>query len=304
MVRWRMPLETTLSRKIGLKYPIVCAPMFLLSNKEMIVAAAEAGVLGTMPTLNSRTIDDLRADLEWIRARTDRPFGLNLTIGLTQAERREADMALIEEFEVPVLITSYGNPTDYVQRAHRRGITVFHDVINLRHAKKAEAAGADAIIGVASGAGGHAGRISPFVLYPYLRENLSVPVIAAGCITTGQQVAASLALGAELVYMGTRFIACAESGAQPAYKDLVVSAVPEDIVYTDKVSGTHANFFKQTVPGHEDYDPSLGGADSGKRWKSIWSAGQGSALVHDVKPVAAIVEDLVREYHDAVARLA
>ena len=298
-----MPLQTPLSRKLGLKYPFVVAPMFILSNKEMIVAAAEAGVLGTMPTLNARTPEALRADLEWIRARTDKPFGLNLTIGLTEESRREIDMQLVEEFEVPILITSYGNPTAYVRRAKKSGIHVFHDVINLQHAKKAESAGVDAIIGVAAGAGGHAGRISPYTLFPYLKAQLSVPIIAAGCISTGEQVAASLALGAELVYMGTRFIASTECQAEQSYKQMVVDAVPDDIVYTDQVSGTHANFFKQTVPSHPDFDPSLAG-DESKRWKSIWSAGQGSALVHEIKPVGAIVEDLVREYHDTVARLA
>ncbi|MBT6176904.1 MAG: nitronate monooxygenase [Deltaproteobacteria bacterium] len=297
-----MPLETALSKKLGLKYPIVCAPMFIISNKEMIVAAAEAGILGTMPTLNGRTPEDLRADVEWIRQRTDKPFGLNLTIGLTEPERRESDMQLIEEFEVPVLITSYGNPTEYVKRAAKAGSIVFHDVVNLQHAKKAAAAGVDAIIGVSSGAGGHAGGISPYALIPYLRDNLDVPVIAAGCISTGQQVAASLALGAELAYMGTRFIASKECQAEDAYKQMVVDAVPEDIVYTDEVSGTPANFFKKTVPSHKDFEPGIAG-DTGKRWKSIWSAGQGSALIHEVKPVAEIVEDLVREYHDTVARL-
>jgi len=156
---------------------------------------------------------------------------------------------------------------------------------------------------VAAGAGGHAGRISPYTLFPYLRANLSVPIIAAGCISTGEQVAASLALGAELVYMGTRFIASTECQAEQSYKQMVVDAVPDDIVYTDQVSGTHANFFKQTVPNHPDFDPSLAG-EEGKRWKSIWSAGQGSALVREIKPVGAIVEDLVREYHDTIARLA
>lgn len=297
-----MPLETPLSKKLGLKYPFVLAPMFIISNKEMIVAAAEAGVLGTMPTLNGRTPEALRADLEWIRARTDKPFGLNMTIGLTDPKRREADMRLIEEFEVPVLITSYGDPTEYIKRAHAHGTTVFHDVINLRHAKKAEAAGADAIIGVASGAGGHAGRISPYVLLPYLKANLKAPIIAAGCISTGQQVAASLALGAELVYMGTRFIASTECGAPDAYKAMIVDAKPDDVIYTDSVSGTHANFLKKTVPGHPDYDASLGG-DPDKKWKSIWSAGQGSTQVDAIKPVGEIVEDLVREYHDTVARL-
>ena len=297
-----MPLDTDLSRRLGLAYPIVSAPMFLVSNKEMIVAAAEAGILGTMPTLNARTPEKLKADLEWIRAKTDRPFGLNLTIGLTDPERREADMALIEEFKVPVLITSYGNPTAYVQRAHAHGTTVFHDVINLRHAKKAEQAGVDAIIGVAAGAGGHAGRISPFVLVPYLAEHLSVPVIAAGCISTGAQIASARALGASLVYMGTRFIASAECGAEANYKQLVVDSSAEDVVYTDEISGTHANFLKRTVPSHPDYDASLA-AEPGKRWKSVWSAGQGVAQVGAIKPMGEIVEDLVREYHDALAAL-
>ena len=297
-----MGLSTELSERLGLKYPIVVAPMFLISNKEMIVAAAEAGVLGTMPTLNARTAEALRADLEWIRARTDRPFGLNLTIGLTDPERREIDMALVEEFEVPVLITSYGNPTEYVRRAHARGITVFHDVINLRHAQKAEAAGVDAIIGVAAGAGGHAGKISPYTLYPYLRQHLTTPIIAAGCISTGEQIAASLALGAELVYMGTRFIASNESAAQPAYKEMVVNAVPEDIVYTDGVSGVHANFFKQTLPEQPDFVPGIAG-DTAKRWKSIWSAGHGSSLVEEIRPIGEIVQDLVGEYEQAVHRL-
>lgn len=277
--------------------------MFIISNKEMIVAAAEAGVLGTMPTLNARTPEKLRADLEWIRARTDRPFGLNLTIGLTDPERREQDMQLIEEFEVPVLITSYGDPTDYIQRVHKKGTIVFHDVINLRHANKAVSAGADAIIGVSAGAGGHAGATSPYVLFPYLKENLNVPIIAAGCITTGQQIAASRALGADLVYMGTRFIASEECGAEAAYKKVVLEAKPEDIVYTDGITGTNANFFARTVPGHPKFDVELVGEDEGKRWKSIWSGGQGSALINEVKPVAQIVDELVKEYHDAVAAL-
>ena len=193
-------------------------------------------------------------------------------------------MDLIEEFEVPVLITSYGNPTEYVRRAKANGTMVFHDVINLQHALKAQSAGVDAIIGVSSGAGGHAGTVSPYVLYPYLREHLEVPVIAAGCISSGEQVAASLSLGAELVYMGTRFIACSECQAEAEYKQMVVEAIPEDIVYTDEVSGTHANFFKKTVPSHPDFEPGIAG-DEGKRWKSIWSAGQGAALVDQVKPV-------------------
>lgn len=271
--------------------------MFLISNKEMIVAAAEAGILGSMPSLNARTPEAFRADLEWIRARTDRPFGINLTIGLTPKERIEQDFDLCMEFGVQVLLTSYGNPTDLVARAHEKKRHVFHDVISLHHAKKAASAGVDGIIAVSAGAGGHAGRISPYVLIPWLKEEVKLPILAAGCISEGRQVVASLALGAELCYVGTRFIASSECGASQAYKDKVVSSGPEDIVYTDAVSGIHANFIKDTVPENFAADRSPEGA---KRWKDIWSAGQGVGLIHAVKPMGQIVEDLMREAHDTL----
>lgn len=293
-----MGLSTPLSRKIGLRYPIVAAPMFILSNKEMLVACAEAGILGAMPSLNARTPEKMRADLEWIRSKTDKPFAINMTIGLTDPDRLQIDAAMCEEFEVPVWITSYGNPTEFVHRAKAVGSTVFHDVINLKHALKAQSAGVDAIIGVAAGAGGHAGKISPYALYPYLASHLDVPVIAAGCISTGKQIAASLALGAELVYMGTRFIASTECGAEQAYKQRVVDCGPEDIVYTNKVSGVHANFIADTLP-----DPGADSDGSAKRWKDIWSAGHGVAEITDIEPIERIVENLVREYHDTVASL-
>lgn len=296
-----MNFSTPLSKKLGLKYPLVSAPMFLISNKEMIVACAEAGILGSMPSLNARTPEAFAETLAWIRARTDKPFGINLTIGLTPPERLAADMAACIEYEVPVLITSYGNPTPFVQNAHQRGMLVFHDVIGLAHGQKAVAAGVDAIIAVAAGAGGHAGRISPYVLIPWLSDELKVPIIAAGCISTGKQIVASLSLGAQLCYIGTRFIASTECGAVDAYKQMVVDSDPEDLVYTDAVSGIHANFFKKTVPAGFTPDRSTDGA---KRWKDIWSAGQGVGLIHDVKPVGEIVESLMREAHDTFASLA
>ena len=149
-------ISTPLADRIGLKYPIVCAPMFIVSNKEMIVAAAEAGILGCMPSLNARTAEKLREDLAWIRQRTDKAFGINITIGLTAPERVEADMALRIEFGVPVILTSYGNPTALVKQAHEHKRLVFHDVIGLAHGRKAVAAGVDGIIAVSAGAGGHA----------------------------------------------------------------------------------------------------------------------------------------------------
>jgi nitronate monooxygenase len=281
--------------------------MFIISNKEMIVAAAEAGILGTMPSLNLRTREEFRDALAWIRQKTDKPFGINLTIKLTDPERLVHDLEACIEHRVPVIITSYGNPSQIASRAHAAGATVFHDVIHLKHAQKAQESGADAIIGVAAGAGGHAGTTSPFVLYPYLRENLRVPVIAAGCIATGRQMVASLALGAELVYMGTRFIASTECGADEAYKRRTVNGSPEEIVYTDAVSGVHANFLRDTVPGLAPADKAEKQAEvqqgGAKKWKDIWSAGQGIALAKDVKPIGQIVEDVVREYVDATAAL-
>ena len=292
---------TSLAARFGLRYPILVAPMFIISNKEMIVAAAEAGIMGSMPSLNQRTHEGFRNDLKWIRDHVgDKPFGINLTIGLTDPERLEQDISACLEFEVPLIITSYGDPTALVARAHEREMAVFHDVINLRHAKKAEAAGVDAIIGVSAGAGGHAGRISPFILYPYLRRHLSVPIIAAGGITTGEQVAASLTLGAELCYMGTRFIASTECGAPEGYKEMIVEAGPEDIEYTDAVSGIHANFLRQTIP--EEHTASRG-PDAAKKWRDIWSAGHGVGLIDEIAPIAQIVDQIAREYHDAIAAL-
>ena len=296
-----MNLTTSLSKSLGLKYPFVAAPMFLISNREMIVACAEAGILGSMPSLNARTSEQFVSDLAFIRSKTDKPFGINITIGLTPKDRIEADFAACVAAKVPVIITSYGNPTELAQRAHGHGMTVFHDVITLAHAKKAVAAGVDAIIGVAAGAGGHAGRISPFVLYPWLADELSVPIIAAGCISTGKQVVASLSLGAQLCYIGTRFIASKECGASDAYKQKIVSVGPEDIVYTDAVSGIHANFIRDTVPEGFTPDHSPSGA---KRWKDVWSAGQGVGLIHDISSIGEIVETLAKEAHDAYARLA
>ncbi|MCB9520521.1 MAG: nitronate monooxygenase [Myxococcales bacterium] len=295
-----MTFSTPLSRRIGLRYPLVAAPMFIISNKEMLLACAEAGILGTMPSLNARTAEALREDILWVQARTDRPFGINMTIGLADPERRAHDAAICEELRVPVWITSYGDPTPFVAQAHGVGALVFHDVINRKHAEKAAAAGVDAIIGVAAGAGGHAGRISPFALVPYLRDHVGVPIIAAGCISTGRQVAAALVLGAELAYMGTRFIASAECGAPDAYKHAVVDADPEDIVYTDQVSGVHANFIASTVPDGFTPDRSPSGA---KRWRDIWSAGHGVAEIHEVAPIADIVAGIVREYEEAVGSL-
>lgn len=294
-----MRIETPLSRSLGLKYPIILAPMFIVSNKEMIVAAAEAGVLGTMPCLNARTAEEFRADLAWIRQRTDRAIGINVPLKLADPERIALDLEACIEFRVDVIISSLGNPKPVVEAAHAAGLKVYNDVVGLKHAQSAVRSGVDAIIAVAAGAGGHAGDITPFTLVPWLRDALPTPIVAAGAITDGRQIAASLALGAEAVYMGTRFIASSECAASDDYKRMLIEATPEDIVYTDQVSGIRGNFLRATVPG-------LGApADrsGAKRWKDIWSAGQGVGLIREVKPVGEIVEDLVREYRDTLQGL-
>jgi nitronate monooxygenase len=302
------PILTPLARRIGLRYPIVAAPMFLLSNADLIVACAEAGILGSMPSINCRTHQQFRDTLADIRRRTDRPFAINLTIKLTEPERLEQDFAACLEFEVPVLLTSYGNPTEFARRGHSKGALIFHDVVRLDHARKAVAAGVDGIIAVGAGAGGHAGTVSPLVLVPYLKQHLQVPILAAGGIATGGQMAAALALGADLIYVGTRFIASTECAAEQRYKDLTIGGHPEDIVYTDVVSGVPANFLRQTVPPGA-LVPDRAAAQAAiaehgtKRWKDIWSAGQGIALQEEVLPVAAIVEQFVRQYREVVAGL-
>ncbi|NCG20735.1 MAG: nitronate monooxygenase [Rhodobacterales bacterium] len=292
------PFSTPLSRRLGLRYPLVAAPMFLISNKEMLVACAEAGMMGAIPSWNCRTSEGFEEMLRYVKDKTEKPFAINVTIGLTDPERLYRDVELCVEYEVPVMITSYGNPTEIVKAAHTKNITVFHDVVNLRHAKKAEAAGVDGVIGVSQGAGGHAGEINPYVLVPYLKQHLSTPIIAAGCISTGAHVAAAFSLGAELAYMGTKFIASVECGAQPEYKDMVVNATHRDIVYTNQVSGVNANFLKDTIPA--ETSPLR---EDAKRWKDIWSAGQGVSLIDDVPTIEQIVDQVAKEFHDTVGML-
>jgi nitronate monooxygenase len=279
-------IETPLSRSLGARYPILVAPMFLVSNVDMVVAAGEAGAVGCFPSLNFRTTDELRAALSEIRRRTDAPFGVNIII---KGPRVVEDLQACLAARVPLLITSLGDPTMVVHAAREVGAKVFCDVINLRHARKAEAAGADAVIAVSAGAGGHAGKISPLVLVPWLRSELKIPVVAAGGIATGAGVAAVLALGAEMAYIGTRFIASTESPADEEHKQMILRATPEDVEYTAEVTGTPGSFLTESLRGFRE----RGG---GAAWKSVYSAGQNSGLIHDVRPVGDIVRELVSGY--------
>ncbi|MEB3328858.1 MAG: nitronate monooxygenase [Candidatus Sericytochromatia bacterium] len=280
---------------LDIRHPIIAAPMFLVSNPGMVVAVGEAGGLGTMPALNARTTEALREAIRAVRARTGAPFGVNLIL-LGNPRLRE-DLAVCLEERVPLLITSLGDPTEIVAAAHSAGLRVFCDVVNVRHAQKARAAGADALIAVGHGAGGHAGTVSPLVLVPWLRRETGLPVVAAGGLADGAGLAAALALGAGAGYFGTRFIASSEAPVGTGFKQAICAAGPEDVVYTPEVTGHPANFLKDSLArwreaGHE------GGSDL-KKWRDVWSAGQSVGLIDAIKPCGAIVADLVAEYEAA-----
>ncbi len=287
-------IETPITRMLGIRYPIIAAPMFLVSNVDLIVAVAEAGAIATFPSLNYRPVEAFREALREIRRRTTKPFGVNLVMKLTP--RFEDDLRICLDEGVPFLITSLGNPTQVIKDAHTNSTKVFCDVINLKHGLKVRDAGADAVIAVSTGAGGHAGEITPTVLVPYLKEKLGLPIISAGGIATGAGVASALALGADAAYLGTRFIASIEANADPGYKQMCVDSEPEDIEYTAEVSGTNGNFFRQSLAKYR-------AGETESAWKNVWSAGQNVGLIDTVKPAAEIVSDLVREYEAAVARL-
>jgi nitronate monooxygenase len=284
--------QTTVTQMLGIRYPIIAAPMFLVSNPDMLVAVGEAGGLGAMPSLNARTTDGFREAVREIKRRTNAPFGVNLI--LLGNDRLQADLQVCLEEKVPLIITSLGNPTELIQLAHGHGTRVFCDVIGLKHAQKAQAAGADAVIAVSAGAGGHAGGISPFVLVPYLKQNLSIPVIAAGGISTGAGVAAALSVGAGAAYLGTRFIASTEAPVSDEHKQALLDACPEDVEYTPEVTGHHANFLKSSL---EKFRATKEQPTSEvKKWRDIWSVGHGVGLIDAVKPCGEIVADLMREY--------
>lgn len=299
--------------------------MFLVSNEAMVAEASNAGGLGAAPSLNWRTTEQFDAALGKIRASTNRPYGINLIVNKSNT-RMEADLEVIAKNQVPFVITSLGNPQRVIDVVHAYGGKVFCDVIDLAYALKVQEQGADGVVAVSSGAGGHAGPISPLVLIPYLKEKLRIPVIAAGGIATGQQVLAALALGADAVQIGTRFIATTEAQVADDYKQAILDSEPEDIVLTRRISGTPAAVIDTPFVKKMGYDlpawekflrrypftakyvkllryirgtKSLENAATKVTWKTVWSAGQGVGLIHDVVPTAEVMKRLVREYWEA-----
>jgi len=301
-----------------LRLPVVAAPMFLVSGPELVVAACRAGVLGTFPALNQRTAEGFEAWLEEIAAALAddpraAPFGVNLVVHRSN-RRLERDLEIVVRHRVPVVITSLGAVPDLVREIHAYGGIVFHDVATPRHVEKAAEAGVDGVVLVCGGAGGHAGRLNPFAFLAEARRRFSGTVLLAGAISTGRDVLAARAMGADLAYMGTRFIATREARAPEDYKRMIVEASATDIIYTDRISGIHASFLRQSLlragidPERLEEMPKGDIAEELERedvkaWRDIWSAGQGVAAIDDIPAVAELVDRLEREYRAGLAKL-
>jgi nitronate monooxygenase len=299
--------------------PAFCAPMFLVSTPDLVREACLSGIIGGLPRQNARTIELFESWLGLLheaRARAEADgrrsgiLAVNLDSGLAP-EEMEANLALCVRYGVEIIVSAMGNPTELTKRAHDVGLLVYADAVNLRFAEKAIAAGVDGITAVGGGGGGHSGAISHLALIPKLRAIFSGTIILAGAVSNGSAIRAAETLGADLAYLGTRFIATAESGASPEYKSLLVSESAEGLMYTSRISGVPANWLIESMRrvGLEPDnlpDPSAKMGykhlpSAAKPWRNLWSAGQGIELIDDVPSVAALVSRLKNEYLAACA---
>lgn len=308
----------------GLRIPVVGAPLFIISNPKLVIAQCTAGVVGAMPALNARPaeqLDEWLAEITetlaaWNRQHPDRPaapFAINQIVHKSN-DRLEHDMAVCAKYKVPVVITSLGARTDVNDAVHAWGGIVLHDIINNSFARKAIDKGADGLIAVAAGAGGHAGVKSPFALVQEIREWFDGPLLLSGALATGGGVLAAQAMGADLAYIGSAFIATDEARASAEYKHAIVEGSSDDIVYSSLFTGVHGNYLKRSIRNAgldpdqlPESDPTKmnfgGGEGSKKAWKDIWGSGQGIGAVKAVVPAAALVDRLAAEYGQARARL-
>jgi nitronate monooxygenase len=309
-----------------LALPVIGAPMFIVSNPDLVIEQCKAGIVGSFPALNARPAPVLE---EWLaritteldayrRAHPERkvaPFAINQIVHASN-DRLQHDLDLAVKYRVPIQITSLRAPDAVVEAAHGYGGLVFHDVTNIAHAKRALAAGVDGLILVCAGAGGHAGRLSPFALVPEVRAFYDGTIILSGAIARGASIVAAQALGADLAYIGTRFIATREANASDEYKQALIDARAEDIVYTNLFTGVHGNYLRSSIE-RAGLDPDnlpqadkrlmsfgSGGSHRSKAWKDIWGAGQGTGQIHDVPTTAELVARLAAEYEAAKRRVA
>ncbi|MGL4315348.1 MAG: NAD(P)H-dependent flavin oxidoreductase [Pseudomonas sp.] len=307
-----MSLPALLDQRLRL--PVVAAPMFLVSTPPLVLACCHSGVVGSFPALNQRESSGFKAWLEEIEAgltADSAPYAVNLIVHGSNP-RLQADLAICVEHKVPVVITSLGAAKEVVDAVHSYGGLVFHDVTTRRHAEKAAEAGVDGLIAVAAGAGGHAGTWSPFALIAEIRQFFDKTLLLSGCLNSGHEILAAQLLGADLAYMGTRFIATRESNADSDYKQMILGAQAADIVHTPAVSGVPASFMRQSLEragydlkrlqdkGDVNYGDKLKPiSDEAKAWKTVWSAGQGVGGIADLPTTAELVARLDAEYRQA-----
>ncbi|KFX70372.1 2-nitropropane dioxygenase [Pseudomonas taeanensis MS-3] len=307
-----MSLPTLLEQRLRL--PVVAAPMFLVSNPQLVLACCQSGIVGSFPALNQRDSSGFNTWLEEIEAGLtpeSAPYAVNLIVHGSNP-RLQADLAICVEHRVPIVITSLGAVKEVVDAVHSYGGLVFHDVTTRRHAEKAAQAGVDGLIAVAAGAGGHAGTWSPFALIAEIRQFFDKTLLLAGCLNRGHEILAAQLLGADLAYLGTRFIATQENNATTAYKQMIVDAKAADIIHTPAVSGVPASFMRRSLElaGYDldqlqnkaevNYGEKLKPiSDEAKAWKTVWSAGQGVGAIGDLPTVEALVARLDREYRAA-----
>ncbi|WGS47325.1 nitronate monooxygenase (plasmid) [Burkholderia sp. JSH-S8] len=298
----------------NLELPVIVAPMFLVSGPELVLAACKCGVIGSLPALNHRTTEGYSDWLDTIKAGlgpNDAPYAVNLIVHKTNP-RLAADLEVTIRHRVPLVITSLGAVRDVVDRIHGYGGLVFHDVINLDHARKAAAAGVDGLILVTAGAGGHAGDKNPFALLNEVRAFFNGAIILSGCLSTGTDVAAATMMQADFAYIGTRFINTKESLAPAEYKQMIIDSHAADITYTPAISGIPANFLNASLiscgfdPGNllgratVSVEKELGELGA-QPWKQVWSAGQGVGAIKDVLPMSELISRMKSEFDEAVS---
>jgi len=302
-----------------LSLPVVAAPMFLISGPQLVIECCKSGIVGTFPALNQRTSEgfeewliEIKTALEQWEAETGKkaaPFGVNLIVHPTNP-RLEADVKLCMKHKVPLIITSLGAVSMVIDAIHSYGGLVFHDVIKKRHAEKAAEAGVDGLILVSAGAGGHAGTINPMSLVAEVKKFFHKTILLSGCISTGRDIASAMQIGADMAYMGTRFINATESMAPKEYQEMIEASGASDVTYTAAISGVHANFLSKSLEAagvtEEDLKKDTK-IDFGKEldteakaWKTIWSAGQGVTTIANTMKVRDLVDQLKTEFKSAI----
>ena len=309
----------------NLRVPVVGSPLFLVSGPELVIAQCKAGIIGSFPALNARPAEVLdewltriNTELEEYKAANPdaivAPYAVN-QICHASNDRLMVDMETCVKHKVPIIITSLRPPAEVVEAAHSYGGVVYHDVINVKHARKAVEEGVDGLILVCAGAGGHAGALSPFALLREVKEWFDGTILLSGAIGDGFCIASALAMGADLAYMGTRFIATEEANADQGYKDMLIQSAADDIVYSSLFTGVMGNYLKPSIAA-AGLDPNnlpeadkskmnfgSGGNMKSKAWKDIWGSGQGIGAIQNVEPVEAVVSRLETEYRTAIDSL-